>query len=371
MKILVVLNDLDIGGAQNYTIALINQFVRLGHDVVLIVLSNNLALKSRLSADVKIRVWERKFTIDLIVLKKLRREIDKGNYDGVISSYILYQKLATLCLSHTPITLYPIHSTVDRDLKSFVTNFLLFRLKSRHERYITTIDNQTHYLCKKHLLKPGFFAQIYNGIDTIRFSAIPDKFSRDEFLKRIGVPVNHRIILMVAGFREEKRHIDAITSLKYIREVMKNLTLICVGDNRSEERNKLQAYINDNSIEGVKLLIASEAGDVKNYYWSADMFTLTSNKVETFPISVLEAMACGLPCVLTDTGGAKDIIINKNLGRVVPVENIKAIAEAWYEVLQSHNTNDKDLIKTYTQLHFQIKSSANQYINLIQNIHAN
>jgi glycosyltransferase involved in cell wall biosynthesis len=176
---------------------------------------------------------------------------------------------------------------------------------------------------------------------------------------------------MVAGFREEKRHIDAITSFKYIREVMKNLTLICVGDNRSEERNKLQAYINDNSIEGVKLLIASEAGDVKNYYWSADMFTLTSNKVETFPISVLEAMACGLPCVLTDTGGAKDIIINQNLGRVVPVENIKAIAEAWYEVLQSHNTNDKDLIKTYTQLNFQIKSSANQYINLIQNIHAN
>jgi glycosyltransferase involved in cell wall biosynthesis len=368
MKILVILNDLDIGGAQNYTVALMNQFVELGHDVSLIVLSDNLSLKSRLSADVKLWVWERKFTINLIVLNKLRREVGNGNYDGVISSYILYQKMATLCMSHTPITLYPIHSTVDRDLKSYIINFLMFRLKSRHEKYITSIDSQTHYLCKKYLLRSGFFDQIYNGIDTLRFSVVPDQFSRNEFLETIGVPVNHRIILMVAGFREEKRHIVAISSFKYLREVVKNVTLICVGDNRSHERNQLQDYINKNSIDGVKLLTASEAGNVKNYFWSADIFTLTSNKVETFPISVIEAMASGLPCVLTDTGGTKDIIVNKRLGTIVPVENVNAISKAWENVLKEHNLYEKDFIKSYAKAHFQIKSSADQYLNLFNKV---
>ncbi|MBM3206867.1 MAG: glycosyltransferase, partial [Candidatus Staskawiczbacteria bacterium] len=99
MKILVVLNDLDIGGAQNYTIALVNEFVKLGHDVNLVVLSENLLLKDRLSSDVDVRVWKRRFKIDIAVLGKLRSEIVKGNYDGVISSYILYQKIATFGLS--------------------------------------------------------------------------------------------------------------------------------------------------------------------------------------------------------------------------------------------------------------------------------
>lgn len=40
MKILVILNDLDIGGAQNYTISLMNEFVKLGHKVELRILSN-------------------------------------------------------------------------------------------------------------------------------------------------------------------------------------------------------------------------------------------------------------------------------------------------------------------------------------------
>ena len=365
MKILVVLNDLDIGGAQNYTIALINQFVGLGHDVNLVVLSENLLLKDRLSADVNVRVWKRRFKIDIAVLRKLRSEIVQCNYDGVISSYILYHKIATFGLSFPPLTLFPIHHTVDRDFKSFLVNFLLFRMKRKHERYVTSIDRQTNYLHKRHLLRLDFFHQIYNGIDTEKFSKVQDQFSRNEFLKRIGVPVYNKIILMVAGFRCEKRHIDAFVAMKLLRSEMSEVTLICVGDNRKGERDKLQYFIDKNGIEGVKLLTASEAGDVKNFYWSADIFTLTSNKVETFPISVIEAMASGLPCVLTDTGGAKNIIQKKILGRIVPVENVFLIANAWKQVLMEYNSNDKDFISSYAKTHFQIKSSADQYLNLL------
>jgi hypothetical protein len=60
MKILVILNDLDIGGAQNYTISLMNEFVKLGHKIELRVLSNNLLLKHRLDKQINVKVWERK-----------------------------------------------------------------------------------------------------------------------------------------------------------------------------------------------------------------------------------------------------------------------------------------------------------------------
>ena len=45
--------------------------------------------------------------------------------------------------------------------------------------------------------------------------------------------------------------------------------------------------------------------DVRPFYWSADLFTLCSDS-ETFSIAAMEAMACGLPAVLTDVGGLRD-----------------------------------------------------------------
>lgn len=371
MKILVLLNDLDIGGAQNYTISLMNEFVKLGHSINLRVLSENILLKNRLNSDIDVQTWIRKHKFDLRVLKRIRQEITTGNYDGVISSYPLYNKIACLGLIKKPITLYPVHSTVDPDVKSFLINFLMFRLKSKNEIYVTSIDNQTSYLRKRHFLSSRYFIQIFNGIDTAKFATIPEGFSRKKFLCELGVPENNKIILMVAGYREEKRHVDALNSFKLLRENMKNVTLICVGDNRIENRDNLQKYISKNNIEDVKLLIASEAGDVKKYYWSADIFTLTSNKVETFPISVLEAMACGIPCIITETGGAKDIIKHQKLGKVVPVENIKAIAYAWKQVLLNQHSSDKEFIKNYVQENFKLKTSAEQYINLINSTHVN
>jgi len=367
----VILNDLDIGGAQNYTISLINEFIKMGHRVSIRVLSDNLLLIHRLSPEVDLQAWRRKYKFDLSVLRKLRHEVKNGSYDGIISSYFLYQKIATFGLYLCPVTLFPVHSTLDRNRKSFLIYTILFRLKRKHEIYITSIDNQTNYLVKSHHLKSDFFFQIYNGILTEKFSEIPQRFSKKNFLDKIGVCSNHKIILMVAGFREEKRHIDAINSFWLLQKEISDVTLICVGDNRVSERNKLQSYIAINGIKNIKLMLSSEAGDVRNYYWSADIFTLTSNKVETFPISVLEALSSGLPCILTDVGGTRDIITDERLGRIVPITNIQEISKAWKEYILNYNADNKVLLCEYIRLNYHIVSSAKHYLNLIRQNNVN
>jgi len=99
MNLLVVLNSLDIGGTENYTINLMNQFVHSGHCVKLIVLSNGLSLKDRLSQTVDLCVLPRKYKPDFSVLRRLRREIKTRKYNAVISPYVIYQKLATIFYS--------------------------------------------------------------------------------------------------------------------------------------------------------------------------------------------------------------------------------------------------------------------------------
>lgn len=365
MRILVILNDLDIGGAQNYTINLMNCFVYLGHEVFLRVLSNNIPLEDRLNKSIDTQIWARQKKIDISVIKKIREEIIYGNYDLIISSYVVYTKLASLFLKNKTRILYPIHSTIPRTKRDYYFYYLLYRLKNKNEVFISSIDNQTKYLERKYKLRESFFQQIYNGIDTDRFYLPPVTFNRGEFLKTIGLTPKERIILMVAGYREEKRHIDAIKAFEILNKEIPNIRLVCVGDNREKEKKELQNFINQNRIENITLLIASEAGDVRNYYWSAELFTLTSNKVETFPISVLEALACGLPCVLTDTGGARDIIKNEINGFVIPIEDTLSIANAWKKILLRSNNFNKINISDFVKTNFSIKNSAKDYLKLI------
>jgi len=364
VKILVILNDLDVGGAQNYTISLMNEFVKLGHIVELRVLSNIQWLKERVNKRINIKYWARKGKFDINVLLKVRNEVILGKYDYVIASYILFHKFATVLIKNIPLTIYPIHKTQEESKKSFFFDYLTFKLKRKNEIFLTSIESQTEYICNTFRLDRLFFKQIYNGINTEKFNLSPENFNRERFLNNLGIDPGNKILLMVAGFREEKRHIDAINAFILLKKELDNVFLVCLGDNRKKEREELQNYIESNNVRNIKLLLASESGDVREFYWSADVFTLTSNKVETFPISALEALSTGLPCVLTDVGGTKDFIINSFNGVLSKANNIIDIKDKWLYVLNNYEQFNKIDIRRNIEENYSIQKSAVEYLKL-------
>jgi len=367
MNLLIILNDLDIGGSQNYTISLINEFSKLGHNIELRILSNIVYLKHRLNKDINVIVWSRDKKMDFNVLKKIRNEIKMRKYDGIIASYIFYQKIATLFITHLPITIYPVHSTIQKNKKAEILNYLFFRLKQKNEIFLTSIDNQTKYLVKRYKLKDDFFKQIYNGIDTNKFTLPPVDFNRENFLKSKGINPKSHIILMVAAFRSEKRHIDAINAFKILNRKMQNISIVFVGDNNKSMCDNLINYSAKNNISNIHFFLADNAGDVKYYYWSAAFFTLTSNKIETFSISALEAMSCGLPCVLTNIGGAKDFVINKINGYLSIANDIENICEMWVKTLNDKSLTNKAKIRNIVIEKYSLRKSVNEYLKLIKN----
>jgi glycosyltransferase involved in cell wall biosynthesis len=66
----------------------------------------------------------------------------------------------------------------------------------------------------------------------------------------------------------------------------------------------------------------------------ADLFTLSSIAVETFSLAALEAMSTGLPCVLTDIGGAAEMIMDGQNGYLVPPGRPDLLADAWSRALR-------------------------------------
>jgi glycosyltransferase involved in cell wall biosynthesis len=77
--------------------------------------------------------------------------------------------------------------------------------------------------------------------------------------------------------------------------------------------------------------------EARNLMRASDVFVLTS-WFESFPYTLLEAMACGLPCLATDVGGNRDLIESERNGLLVPKENPAELASAMIRLAGDWNT---------------------------------
>lgn len=155
---------------------------------------------------------------------------------------------------------------------------------------------------------------IYNGVDTYEFC--PPKIKRRK----------RKIILISTGRLIERK------GYQYLIPALKNLDefeLRLIGDgNFGEELRKLAKQNKVN----VKFLGKKKHDELVKYLQDADVFVLPS-KNEGMSNSILEAMACGLPIVTTNTGGSEELI--KGNGFVVERESIREIRKVLEKYLKN------------------------------------
>ena len=163
---------------------------------------------------------------------------------------------------------------------------------------------------------------IYNGVDLNKFYPLPDKV------------INEKIKLISTGrLIERKGYAYLIDALKDNKNV--ELTLIGEGDLTDDLKKRSKV----NNVE-VKFIGRVAHDKIPDYLRSADIFVLPSLN-EGMSNSILEAMACGLPVVATDTGGSKELI--KENGYIVNKGSTLDLKKAIDRYLY-----DKDLIKSHS-----------------------
>ena len=108
-----------------------------------------------------------------------------------------------------------------------------------------------------------------------------------------------------------------------------NVILQIYGE--GSEKNKLEDYIaTKKSAQRIRLM--GRTNDIAHVYEHSDLFVLSSD-FEGMPNALIEAMACGLPCVSTDCPtGPSDLIEDKKSGTLVPVGDVKQMAKALQEM---------------------------------------
>lgn len=183
------------------------------------------------------------------------------------------------------------------------------------------------------------------------WSSKREKIDRLSDLKnRYGFSKNDKIILSVGRLEGAKNPFLLIDSFYNLVKYNLNVKLLIVGTG-SLEKDVIKRVKKYNLQENVKFLGVVSSDNVIELMKTSDVFLITS-AFEGMPISVLEALASGLPVVSTDVGEVKKVVKDGFSGRVVSNHSKDDIAKAVFEVLNDKEKfnakNCVDSIKDYT-----------------------
>ncbi len=171
---------------------------------------------------------------------------------------------------------------------------------------------------------------LYNGVDIERFKP---SASKTEIRKILGFPKNRFIVLTVRRL-VYKNGIDLLLESAKIA-VKKNPSLLFLVVGSGPDFEKINSKIHEFKLENnFKLLGFVSDAFLSLYYNASDVFVLPSKSGEGLPLVILEAMACGLPVIATNVGGAPEVV-DESCGRIVPTDNALFIAEAVLEFSNS------------------------------------
>jgi glycosyltransferase involved in cell wall biosynthesis len=169
-------------------------------------------------------------------------------------------------------------------------------------------------------LPPERVAVIYNGVNLAPFlNGRPD---RPAVRKELGVGPDDLVVIQVARLDYLKDHATAVRTLAAVRRSRPDARLVLVGD--GPERGPVEGLVAQLGL-GAHVIFLGMRADVPRLLAAADLFLLTSVS-EGIPLTVIEAMAAGLPVVATAVGGLGEVIEHGRSGFLAPARDADTLA---------------------------------------------
>jgi glycosyltransferase involved in cell wall biosynthesis len=163
---------------------------------------------------------------------------------------------------------------------------------------------------------------IHNGVSTSTF--VPAKMDEAGVRARLGIGPEEFLLLCAARLAEAKG-IDILLQA-VSRVVRQGISCKCVIVGDGPLKEKLLHQMNSLGLWDY-VHFGGFQEDVRPYLQAASTFILTSH-LEGLPLSVLEAMACGVPCIVTNVGGNAEAVKDQVVGLVIPPASVEAAADA-------------------------------------------
>ena len=173
---------------------------------------------------------------------------------------------------------------------------------------------------------------ILNGIDTAKF--YPDASLCGEIRSQWKAGSNEKVIGLVGRLDPLKDHPTFLKAAALYSQERKDVRFVCIGDGPPAYRLQLQELSRDLGL-GNCLTWVEARNDLTAVYNALDVAT-SSSYGEGFSNVIGEAMACGVPCVVTDIGDSSRIV--GDTGEIVSARNPEALVDGWRRMFRRLET---------------------------------
>lgn len=198
---------------------------------------------------------------------------------------------------------------------------------------VIAVSNQVRdALIREYLLSPEKVNLVFNGIEVGRFA----KASPGSVRENLGLTQETPFLLYLGRVASEKGIDRLITALASVRKV----NLVVVGD--GPEKDNLREQAKELGLgHRVQFVGQVDYSKVPQYYAAADIFVLPSVAWEGLPMTVIEAMAAGLPVIASRVGGVPDAVQEGKTGILVEPANVGQLKGAVSQLLQDNELQRK------------------------------
>jgi|GEM_PF-659046 len=343
INILMIVPSLRLGGAERQAVDLANAISSDRFNVHLITFEKDTDLLGDLNRKkVMFSRLVRKHKFDLSFTKEIARIIRDGDIDivhGTLQIAFLFGFLGRWRSGRKPRLVCSLHTTVNRSFKDELFDWLLYApLLAFCHGIITVCRNQKRYWSRKFPWLSRKMITVHNGVDLERYRDPLGSEGKGELRASMGIEEEDFVAVMVAGFRPEKGHVFALRAIERLVREGRKIKLILIGD--GERRQELEALSRSLGL-GETVLWMGCRKDPRPYLSISDVLLLSSFAVETFPLSVLEALSMGKPVIATSVGGIPEVLREGINGILVKPRDIEALHGALVRMMSDGNFRRK------------------------------
>ncbi|WP_117152167.1 N-acetyl-alpha-D-glucosaminyl L-malate synthase BshA [Paraliobacillus quinghaiensis] len=207
---------------------------------------------------------------------------------------------------------------IDKSLKKMITHGI------ENSDAVTAVSHSLVKQTQEMLAVDKNIDVVYNFVDESEY------FYRDtaDLRAQYQIKPNEKVIIHISNFRKVKRIQDIIYAFY---ETRKNVPskLLLIGD--GPEYSEIHQLVESLGIEDYVLFLGKQ-NNIADILSIADIKLLLSEK-ESFGLVLIEAMACGVPCIGTNVGGIPEVIKDGENGYIVELGDIASIVEKMTNLL--------------------------------------
>jgi glycosyltransferase involved in cell wall biosynthesis len=336
IKILHIINDLSIGGAEMMLYKLLSGTNRARFDPTVISLIDRGKLRDDIEA-LGIPVYTasmkpgRPTPASILRLIRVTRRLKPDLIQGWMYHSCLAGQLTKMLSAQKAPVLWGIHcsdicSTTEK--KMTLAMVRLCAPLSKLPAKIIFVSQSSRSQHKSFGYNVDKSCVLPNGIDTQLF--VPSPSARLSVRTELGLPEKAFLIGLVGRYHPMKDHNTFLQAAAQLLNDYPDIHFLLIGRGVNTENEELYRIIRGSGFLN-RIHLLGERTDTPRLMASLDIFTLSSSYGESFPNVIGEAMACGVPCVVTDVGDASRIV--GETGRVVSRRDPAELAQGWRELI--------------------------------------